>query len=179
MLRLRLSRLFTRYAERFVPGDSFFGKSASALMESNRDAFRDDLIEGLQAIFTKFDSGLAMESKNTGTGKALLKFSGTKNYIGMVPAEFEIETETSDFLMATGRVAAFTFKNNGQEQSFYYGNSWSPDNDSQHLGVPKYPDEVIKIAQYLREESYKDLYERWQQENPQPRRTTQIIDLRQ
>ncbi len=162
MIRYKLSRLFTRYAENFIPGDVLFGASAK-IMEMNRDHYRDTLIESLQTLFGTFNSGLVLESENAGNGQAVLKISSPQKYPGLRPVEFNLSTETSNFLMgAGGREAAFLIKKDNQEKLFYYGNSWNPDNDSQFLGMPRYFAEVQEIAQHLRRETYDDLYARYQ-----------------
>lgn len=171
MIRYKLSRLFTNYAEHFVPGDRFLQASAAELMQANRDHYRDTLIESIQTLFEKFDSGLILEHQNAGTGKALLKVSSPQKYPGLYPVEFELSTETSDFLMATGREAVFCIQKGTQEKLFYYGNAWNPDNHSQHLGMPRYIAEVQDIAQHLSRETYAELYARWQNSTKPPAET--------
>ncbi len=163
MVRFRLSKLFSQFGQRYVPGDKFLQYTSTELMAANRNAYCRDLIKGLKDMLEKFDSGLVLQTTYTGNGQAAFEVLSPKRYPEIPPATFFLTTETSDFLMATGREAVFTIHKSGQKKSFYYGNSWNPDNDSQHLGLPRYPQDVIAIAHHVSRLAYADLYERLQQ----------------
>lgn len=163
MVRFRLSRLFSQLGQRYVPGDKFLQATSVELMDANRHAYCHDLIKGVKDMLEKFDSGLILQATHTGIGQAVLEISSPKRYAQIPPANFYLTTETSDFLMATGREAVFTIHKDAQKKSFYYGNSWNPDNHSQNLGLPRYPQDVITIAHHLSQLAYADLYERLQQ----------------
>lgn len=157
MIRYWLSRAFTKHAERFVPGDRFFNATAKDLMETNRDYYRDELTNSLKILFEKFDAALHIESEATGNGRAVFKISSPR-YPTNAPIEFSVSTECSDLLLSLGREAAFCIEKNGESKIFYYGNSINPDNDSQHLGMPRYFDQIKQIAQYFSRETFSALY---------------------
>ncbi len=162
MVRFRLSRLFSKYGQRYVPGDKFLQSTSVELMNANRVAYANNLVNGLKAMLEKFDSGLILQATLTGKGQASLEVSSPQRYAQIPPVNFYLTTETSDFLMATGREAVFTIHKDGQEKSFYYGDSWNPDNHSQSLGLPRYPHEVITMAHHISRLAYADLYDRLQ-----------------
>lgn len=158
MLRYKLSRIFTAKAERFVPGDSFFNKSAKQIMDSNRNHYRDRLIESLQTLLEKFQTGLVMTSKTTGTGQATFKLTAPITYPNGTPIEIQLSTECSDLLLMMGREAAFRIECNGEKKVFYYGDSYSPDNSSQFLQMPNYVGDVREIAVHLHSKTFSGLY---------------------
>lgn len=168
MIRYRLSRLFSDIAQHWMPGDRFLGASATQLMEGNRNLYRDQLIETLDQLYSRFDSGLMLESRTTGTGEATLRLSSPAKYPGYYPAEFAVKTESSDLLMATGRLAAFHItpqeKVEPEEPSsrvFYYGNAFNPDNQAALMGTPPYLNDANEIARYLHQAAFAALYARY------------------
>ncbi len=173
MVRFRLSKLFSQFGQRYVPGDKFLQSTSVELMNANRNAYCNDLIKGLKDILEKFDSGLVLQATHTGIGQAALEGFSPQRYAQIPPATFYLMTETSDFLMATGREAVFTIHKDGQKKSFYYGDSWNPDNHSQHLGLPRYPQDVIAIAHHVSRAAYADLYDRLQKRKAAAAQTPQ------
>lgn len=166
MIRYRLSRLFTRYAEPHLPDDKFFGLSAAQLMANNRDYYGAELIEALGQLFQNFESNLILTAQRTGTGCATLALCAPEKYPGYAPALIEIKTETSDLLLAMGRLAAFRITpRNSAAQIFYYGDSYDPDNKARLMGLPPYLGDVNQIARYIHDAAFADLYARYQKNN--------------
>lgn len=166
MILYHLSRLFSRYAQAWVPGDRFLGKSSPALMGRNKDFYRDQVITGMQQLFSKFDTGLELHSEKTGTGQALLKISAPQKYPGYSPALLTLQTECSDALLCAGRVAAFQIESKDQPAHIiYYGDSYEPDNQAQLLGLPPYLGDLNEIARHVHSRAFADLYARYQQQN--------------